>query len=310
MPLVTEVQAMLEQVAAAGGVPIDQLTPEQARATYQAFATLAAEVVEVGSVRDIPVEHDVRLRVYTPSGERETARPALLWVHGGGFVIGDLETADPTARALASLTGAVVVSVDYRRAPEHRCPTAALDCMAALEWVVSNASDLGIDPARVAVGGDSAGGNLAAVVSRLARDRGGPAIVLQVLVYPCLDAAMDTASHRENAEGFLLTGTTMRWFWASYLGSEVDPRDPMASPLHAADLSRLPPALIITAEFDPLRDEGEAYGAALAAAGVPVTVSRYDGEVHGFFVTSPIYGPPSSEAFSEVAAALQTAFTA
>jgi acetyl esterase len=230
-----------------------------------------------------------------------------VWFHGGGFVIGNLDTAEVAARAVSDAAGAVVVSVDYRLAPEDRCPAAAEDCFAALEWVAGHTDELGVSPSCIAIGGDSAGGNLAAVVALMNRDRGDTDLALQVLVYPCVDASMASASHRENGEGYFLTGDAMRWFWDSYLGPDGDATSPYFCPIYASDVSGLPPALVITAEYDPLRDEGEAYGAQLAAAGVPVTATRYDRQIHGFFA-QPLFGAGGTEAVGEAGKALRHAF--
>ena len=212
-----------------------------------------------------------------------------MYFHGGGWVIGSLETHDGTCRELAAGAGCVVVSVDYRLAPEHRYPAAAEDCYAATRWCAEHAAELAIDARRIAVGGDSAGGNLAAVVAQMARDRGGPGLVLQLLVYPVTDHDFGTASYRDNAAGYLLTAADMRWFWGHYLGDDTARgAEPYASPLRAASLAGLPPALVITAELDPLRDEGEAYARALEAAGVAAKLHRYDGMIHGFFGMSAI----------------------
>jgi acetyl esterase len=238
----------------------------------------------VGSVVDRRIPGpagDIPVRVYTPNGTAPF--PLLVYFHGGGWVLGGIDTHDGTCRSLANGAGCVVVSVDYRLAPEHRYPAAAEDCCAATQWAAAHAAELGADARRVAVGGDSAGGNLAAVVALMARDRGGPALVLQLLIYPATDARFDTASYRDNADGYLLTAADMRWFWDHYLGDSGRGAEPYASPLRAADLSGLPPALVITAEFDPLRDEGEAYAKRLEDAGVASRLSRYDGMIHGFF---------------------------
>ncbi len=220
------------------------------------------------------------MRVYTPEGEGPF--PLLVYFHGGGWVLGNLDTHDPLCRALANESGCVVVSVDYRLAPEHRFPAAVEDCYAAAGWVAANAALLKGDPKRVAIGGDSAGGNLAAAVALKAQDQGGPALAYQLLLYPITNYSFDTVSYRENARGYLLSREDMVWYWDHYLGPEGEGLDPYASPLRAEDLRGLPPALVITAEYDPLRDEGEAFAARLAAAGVPVTATRYDGLVHGF----------------------------
>src|SRR5581483_3719120 len=219
-------------------------------------------------------------------------------LHGGGWVLGSLETHDALCRSLARAVPAVVVAVDYRLAPEHKFPAAAEDAYAAPAW------EIGADARRVAVGGDSAGGNLAAVVSLMARDRGGPRLAHQLLVYPATDAGLEHASMRENADGYWLTRDMMAWFWNLYLGGARDGGSPLASPLRAQDLRGLPPATVITAEFDPLRDEGEAYAARLRAAGVPVDLRRWDGMIHGFFAMETIF-PQGRAAVEHAAAALR-----
>lgn len=283
MPVNDQVRQLLDALAQAGGPTLEQMSPDEAR---QAFKMLTAmdQPEDVSRVDDraLPaIDHDIPVRVYTPAAADGIDAPLLLWLHGGGWVIGDLDTADATARALANRSGAVVVSVDYRLAPEHRAPAALDDCLVALTWCVENAELLGIDAARVAVGGDSAGGNLAAALCLRVRDEFGPQIAFQLLVYPVTDCTTSHASYEENAEGYFLTSATMRWFIAHYLG-DLDPKDPSVSPLHADDLSGLPPALVITAEMDPLRDEGEAFAAALREAGTAVELLRYDGMIHGF----------------------------
>jgi acetyl esterase len=211
------------------------------------------------------------------------ALPGIVYFHGGGFVIGNLDSHDGTCRALANASGCAVVSVDYRLAPEHRFPAAPEDCYAALRFVAERGAELGIDARRLAVAGDSAGGNLAAVTALLARERRGPDVRFQLLVYPVADHAFDTPSYRDNAEGYFLSAAMMRWFWGHYLERPEQGDDPLASPLRAKDLAGLPPALVITAEYDPLRDEGEAYAARLKQAGVAAELLRYDGQIHGFF---------------------------
>ena len=223
----------------------------------------------------------IPVRVYTPEGERPF--PVLVYFHGGGFVLCDLDTHDRTCRSLANAAGAVVVSVDYRLAPEHRFPAAPEDCYAATQWVARSGTELGADPARIAVGGDSAGGNLAAAVALMARDRGGPALRFQLLIYPVTDFDFGTASYRENAEGYFLTTDMMKWFWSQYLADPAAGAHAYASPLRASELAGVPSALCITAEYDPLRDEGEAYARRLREAGVAAALSRYDGMFHGFF---------------------------
>ena len=188
----------------------------------------------------------------------------------------------------ANASNAVVVSVDYRLAPEAKFPAAADDCFAATKWVAENAASLGIDAHKIAVGGDSAGGNLATVVSQMAQANGGPSIGYQLLIYPVTNHSFDTVSYRDNAVGYLLTKESMEWFWGHYLANEGDGANPKASPSRASSLAGLPPALVVTAEFDPLRDEGEAYAAAMSKAGVKVEARRYDGQIHGFYANAAI----------------------
>lgn len=197
-------------------------------------------------------------------------------------MVGDLETVDSACTILTNRAEAVVVSVDYRLAPENRFPAPVTDCYAATEWVSANAAELGIDPQRIAVGGDSAGGNLATVVSIMARDRGAPELAYQVLFYPVTNMDFETASYQANGADYFLTTDMMRWFWGHYIESEDVGRDVRASPLLTEDLSNLPPAFVATAEFDPLRDEGEAYAELLLKAGNDVAIKRYDGQIHGF----------------------------
>jgi acetyl esterase len=280
MALHPQIEAVLAGMPA--GPPAHELTVDQARRNHaQTAAVLNGAPVAVARVEDRTVPGpagDVPVRVYAPPGAGPL--PVVVWFHGGGWVVGSLDTYDRLCRALAAAAGALVVSVGYRLAPEHRHPAAVEDCWAAVRWVAANAAAIGGRPDRLAVAGDSAGGNLATVVARRARDHGGPRLAFQLLVYPITDAACDTASYREFADGYQLTAALMRWYWDHYLGG-ADGAGPDASPLRA-DLAGLPPALVVTAEFDPLRDEGEAYAARLAAAGVAARASRYDGMVHGF----------------------------
>lgn len=248
---------------------------------------------------------DLAVRVYTPEGDGPF--PGLVFFHGGGFVLCSLDTHDGTCRSLANAAGCVVVSVDYRLAPEHPYPSAPEDCYAATCHVGRHAADFGIDPARLAVAGDSAGGNLAAVVCQMVRDRGGPPLCFQLLVYPVTNCDFDTASYRENAEGYFLTQGMMRWFWDQYLPHRDEGAQPYASPLRAPDLHDLPPGLCITAEYDPLRDEGEAYAERLRAAGVDVESRRYEGMIHGFFGMGAIVDR-AREAVADAGAALRKAF--
>jgi acetyl esterase len=265
---------------------------------------------EVAAVEDrtLPLNGEsIPVRIYRPSADSKV-RPVLVWFHGGGWVIGNLDSADFACRMLTNASGCVVVSVDYRLAPEHKFPAAADDCFAATQWVVEHAGELGVDASKVAVGGDSAGGNLAAVVAQLAKEAGGPAISYQALVYPVTNFSSATASYTDNAEGYLLTRASMEWFWGHYLGNEGDGQHVKASPLLCADLTGLPPAIVITAEYDPLRDEGEAYADALRKAGVAVESKRYDGQIHGFFANPAI--DDGAAAARQVGAALAKALSA
>ncbi|MEO7428294.1 MAG: alpha/beta hydrolase [Acidimicrobiales bacterium] len=283
MPVHPQVQPLLDAVAQTGGPGLHEVPPAEGRLMFKVLASMeACEDVERVDDRLIPgPDGDIPTRVYTPQAAVGEAHGVLVWFHGGGWVIGDLDTADSTCRALANRAGCVVVSVDYRLAPEHAAPAALEDCMTALAWTVENFELLGVDASKVAVGGDSAGGNLAALVCQRVRDEFGPEIDFQLLVYPVTDLTLSHPSMDENAEGYVLTKASMEWFVGHYLG-DADPKDASVSPLHADDLTGLPPALVITAEMDPLRDEGEAYAARLQEAGVPTELVRYAGQIHGF----------------------------
>jgi acetyl esterase len=279
-----EVRALLEMMDAQGAPPLETLDPITARTSrLEPMKALGGQPDFLGRVEDLSVPGpggDVAVRVYAT--EQGGVRPALVYFHGGGFVFGNIDTHDAVCRAIAKGSGSVVVSVDYRLAPEHKFPAAVEDSYAATVWVAQNAPTLGIDPQCISVGGDSAGGNLATVIAMRCRNAGGPALASQVLIYPVTDvSSFETDSHRDFAEGYFLTRAAMQWFTGHYLSS-ADITHPEASPLLATDVSGLPPALVITAEFDPLRDEGEAYAERLRQAGVPVTVSRYPGMPHGF----------------------------
>jgi acetyl esterase len=283
MALDPQAKFLLEQMEAAGAPPMSSLPPEEARMTTD-FSQLAGTPEEVAKIenRTFPgPAGEIPVRIYTPEGEGPF--PALVYYHGGGWVIGDLETVDVPSRMLANRANCVVVSVDYRLAPEHKFPAAADDSYAAAKWVVENAASIAVDADRVAIGGDSAGGNLAAVVALMARDKGEISLAYQMLIYPVTNHSYATESYTENADGYLLTKDSMVWFWDHYLRNEEDGKNPYASPLQAEDLSGLPPALVLTGEFDPLRDEGEAYAQRLKEAGVEVEAARYDGMIHGFF---------------------------
>ena len=307
MPLDPQAQTFLEQLAAAGAPPLHELSVEEARQVIVQLFGTTGDPEAVGAVqnRTIPgAAGEMPTRIYTPSGTGPF--PVLVYSHGGGWVIGNLDAYDATCRALTNAAGCIVVAMEYRLAPEHKFPAAPEDCYAATQWVTANAAAIGGDPARLAIGGDSAGGNLTAVVAHMARDRGGPALRYQLLVYPVTDYHFDTASYRENAEGYLLTKDAMVWFWNHYLRSTTDGTNPLASPLRATNLHGLPPAMVLTAEFDPLRDEGEAYAARLQEAGVPVTLRRYGGMIHGFFSLGAVF-TQGQQAIADAAAGLRAA---
>jgi acetyl esterase/lipase len=293
------IRTLLAQLEAMGGASLEQMSPTEARESYKLLAAADGTAEEVATVADTEIA-GVPVRVYRPLGAAPGAvLPTLVWFHGGGFVIGDLDTADPTARKLANRSGSIVVSVDYRRAPEHTFPAAPEDCWAVTSAIAAGAAAAhGGDSKRLAVGGDSAGGDLAAVTAVRARDSG---ITLrhQLLVYPITDLRMGFPSIDENGEGYLLTKAGMRWFHDHYL-APGEAEDPMASPLLTADLTGVAPAHVLTAGFDPLRDEGDAYAAALAAAGVDVVHDRYPSMIHGFFAMGSIT-PVAEEAVTKAA---------
>jgi acetyl esterase len=308
MPLDPQVQAFLDQVEAMNMPTFDTLSVQEARASSEAFTALQGAPEAVGSVDNrvaLGPHGEIPLRVYTPEADGPLA--VLVYFHGGGWVVGDLDSHDGVCRALTHAANCLVVAVDYRLAPEHKFPAATEDAYAATQWVAEHASGLGGDPSRLAVGGDSAGGNLAAVVALMARDRHGPRLAYQLLIYPVTDTACDTVSWQDHGQGYLLTREMMRWFQTHYLRDASDGENPYAAPLRARDLQGLPPALVITAEFDPLRDEGEAYAAHLRSAGVPTTLKRYDGMIHGFFNMGAVLDQ-ARVAMADVAAALQDAF--
>jgi acetyl esterase len=283
MPLDPQVQELLARADADPTPPLEQLRPEDARRNMRRLAEGLPRPEGLASVTDVSVPGGagtLPARAYVPPGEGPF--PGLVWFHGGGWVIGDLETHDALCRHLALAAASVVVSVGYRLAPEHPFPAAVEDAHASTVWVSRHADELGIDPGRLAVGGDSAGGNLATVATILARDRGTPPLRWQVLAYPITDCDLETSSYRDNATGRLLTRAGMEWFWRHYSPDPAAREHPLASPLRATDLAGLPPAYVLTAEYDPLRDEGEAYARRLIAADVACHLERYDGMIHGF----------------------------
>jgi acetyl esterase len=278
-------------MAEAGLRPIEEMTPAEARAQMEATARARkAAPLAVGKVEERVVPGPggmLRVRLYWPQPSAAPV-PAIVYFHGGGHVIGSLDTHDFVARNLCGGTGAIVASVDYRMGPEHKFPAAVDDCFAALEWVHANAASLGADPLRLGVHGDSAGGNLAAVVALLARDAGGPQLRLQSLVYPITDYALVGASYDKYASGYgILTKQAMVWFRDHYLRNPDDASDWRASPIRAASLAGVAPAIIITAECDVLHDDGERYAEALRRAGVPVEYTEFPGMIHAFFGMVP-----------------------
>ena len=285
MPVDPHIAAVLTMLEESGAPPMAEGSPEAGRAFYLALThgvRTPEQVVPVGGTEDRTVpgaDGDLRARVYRPDAAGPL--PTVVFLHGGGWVIGDLDTHDNMARNVCRHAEAVVVAVDYRLAPEHPFPAAADDAVAATRWIAQHLDEFGGDP-RLAVAGDSAGGNLAAVVAQALRDDGTP-LAAQFLVYPAVDAEGEYPSRVENAKGYFLEKDTMDWFYGHYAGAWEDAKDARLSPLHHGDLAGLPPAVVVTAEYDPLRDEGEAYGKALEAAGVHAEVLRYDGMIHGFF---------------------------
>lgn len=290
MPLHPQVLPMIELLnQSMAGLPATDVM-EISTMREVSLAPPALNPTPVGRVEDRRIPGpagEIPVRIYTPEGSGPF--PLIAFFHGGGFVLCSLETHDELCRAMCRDAGAVVVSVDYRLAPEAKYPAAADDCYAATAWCAAHAAELGADAARLVVAGDSAGGNLAAVTALRARDLGAPRIRHQVLIYPATHCDFDTPSYRENAQGYFLTADAMRWFWAHYLENPAQASEPYACPAHAADLKGLPPATVITAEYDPLRDEGEDYAAQLRAAGVPVVLKRYDGMIHGFVSMGDVF---------------------
>ncbi len=294
-------------LAAAGGPGLHELPLDEARKVPYRMIELggAEEPVAQADTRILPGPVQIPVRVYRPSMAQNL--PALVYFHGGGFVICNLDTHDRLCRSLANASGCVVVSVDYRLAPEHKFPAAAEDAYSATRYVAEHASDFGIDPSRIAVGGDSAGGNLATVAAMMARDRGGPALKFQLLIYPVTDFTEHaTQSERDYGHGYFLDVEAMDWFADQYFAADADRHQPYASPSKASDVRRLPPAMVITGECDPLRDQGEAYAAALRHAGVAVELKRYDGMIHPFVSLAGIVDA-GRDAIKDSAAALRHA---
>ncbi|MFC7394661.1 alpha/beta hydrolase [Scopulibacillus cellulosilyticus] len=308
MPLDPQVQMVLDHLSAMGGLSLTNLTPEEARkGMVLGSPDENAEPVKLVKDRNIPgPAGSIPIRIYYPMKEQDTY-PALVYYHGGGWVIGDIDSHDNICRSLTNLAECVTISVDYRLAPENKFPAAVDDAYAALKWVYDNHIELQIDPKKIAAGGDSAGGNLTAVVSYLAKERKTPDLIYQVLFYPATNFQADTESIRENSEGYFLTFEAMTWFKNHYLNNREEESHPLASPLLNENLSGLPPALVITAEYDPLRDEGEQYAEKLKSAGVEVSCTRYPGVIHGFISMADVIDK-GKEALIETGAALTKAF--
>lgn len=272
--------------------------------TIKAFGTRE----RVASVKEMTVpgpDGPVAVRVYTPKGG-SVPRPVLAWFHGGGFIVGDLYTSGGTCRALANRSGAVVVNVDYRLAPEHDLLAGRADCLAVVEWLAEHAAEIGGDPQRIAIGGDSAGGSIAAAVAQECARRGTVSPVLQVLAYPATDLDGEYPSNLENADGYLLTQERIEWF-RHHISAVADIADPALSPLHTADLSGLAPALVLTAGYDPIRDEGLAYAERLREAGVPVEALHYPGQIHGFLSLDRVIAG-ARDALHHIGSSLTVAF--
>ena len=287
MPLDPTIQALFQQMPMLAHYPMWEKTPAQARLEFKALCQMANPVAAaIGKTEDIAAPGPagpIPLRVYTPVAAGGAALPAIIFFHGGGFVIGDLDCYDGLCRSLANESGCRVVSVDYRLAPEAPFPAAVEDCFAAAKWVEANAPEIGVDPNRLAVAGDSAGGNLAAVVSLLAKEnKDVPHIAFQLLIYP-VTGFLPGHAERPFGTGYFLENRTIEWFRDHYLRDDADLTDPRLSPLAAADLSGLPPAYIVTAGFDPLRDGAQAYAEKLKQAGVAVSHVDYPTMIHGFF---------------------------
>ena len=312
MPLDPQVQNLLNVAAASGRPPYHLLDPEAARKQVRdTRAPLLPPRPHMASVEDrfIPgPAGPTAVRFYRPLGsDASEVLPALVYFHGGGWTIGDLDTHDVICRELCNKAGCATLSVDYRMGPEDKFPMAVEDSLAATCWLLDNAAKLGVDARRVAVGGDSAGGNLATVVALLLRDRGRADLCFQLLIYPVTDQIANTPSHSDFADGYMLTRESIRYFQSNYLRTPADYDDWRASPLRAESLSRLPPALVITAGYDPLRDEGKAYADRLREEGVAVTYQCYDGMIHGFFMMGGVLDV-ANRAVSQAAEALANVF--
>jgi acetyl esterase len=289
MPLSPESQIALDSLTGPEVPALDALPPQEAQSVFnEIFKTQPEDQEDVAMVLELSIPGpggEIRARLYKPA---EGELPVMMHFHGGGFVLCNLDTHDGPCRAFANRSGCAVVAVEYRKAPVSRFPAATDDCLAATRWVHDRGSELGVDRARMGVMGDSAGGNLAAVTAIRCRDKAGPALRLQILNYPCIDATLSLPSIEEKAEGYFLTKGSMEYFWGHYLGDSGAERNPLASPLFAPSLEGLPPAFVVTAEYDPLRDEGNAYAKRLRDAGVEVVHEQVGGTIHGFLALAKL----------------------
>lgn len=308
MPLHSQAAAFLEQVALLNSLPIESTPINWTRRALLLASGVKRPAPELANVQTIaitgPDGDSLRLRIYHP---RTTPVGACLYFHGGGWVLNSIDTHDDLARRLTAASSCVFVSVDYRLAPEHKYPAAIEDAYAALQWLSARADELNFERNRIAVCGDSAGGNIAAALCLMTRDRGGPKVSFQALSYPVTDSDLDRPSYHKNADGYFLTRSQMVWFWDQYVCSRDQMSEPYASPLRATSLSGLPAALIQTAEFDPLCDEGQAYADVLRTAGIPVQFHRYDGMIHAFVKRVDQFDA-ALEAIQEIGDALRNHF--
>ena len=311
MPLDPQAELVIGLVKQSGLPEFWQLTPDQAREQYLLRVGKLAPKEQIFRTTDRSIPgpgSELPIRIYQPREAKPGERlPVLVWFHGGGFVIGNLDTHDSACRMLANQADCLVVAVDYRLAPEFKFPAAVEDSMAALRWVALHARELGGDPERIAVGGDSAGGNLAAVCALLARNEGHPRLAFQLLIYPCTAPEPETPSHRKFAEGYVLTRNAITWFYKQYVRSPKEFHDFRFAPLVADDLSNLPPALVLVAGFDPLRDEGVDYAKRMIEAGNRVTLVNYEGMIHGFYLMGAAVDA-AKRAIAQSAQALKEAF--
>jgi len=312
MPLDPQIEGLLENFLRMRGKPVQEMTPREARFAGWTWKYLMGDPEEVASVayHFVPgPTADLPARIYRPVGATDDPAAALIYFHGGGFVLGNIEICDPFCRALANRSGCVVISVNYQKAPEHKFPIPLDDCYAATQWVFDWAETLGLDTARIGVIGDSSGGNLAAAVALKARNENGPRLAWQMLIYPALRGSTESESAREHASGYTLERAGMEYFWNHYVRSHEDASNEYCAPLSATSLADLPPALILCARYDPLLDDGRDYAKRLEAAGVSVHLSIYEGMSHGFLWMGGVVDR-SRDALAEIAAAARHSLAA